>query len=98
MSRLALDPDGTCTRYVSGGYPVLHYSAKGTAYCAACATEALRRVGDPEEYIPDPPSISDAHYEGDPIQCEACLPGFSGCTGDIESAYGLPDDLVEEDD
>lgn len=42
---LALDADGTCSRFSAwGSYPIIHVGAKGTVYCAACATEALRRM------------------------------------------------------
>lgn len=63
-----------------GGYPLFYLDGENSILCAKCATASL----DNEEERRRPVAC-DAHYEGEPLQCDECYEN-------IESAYGNPDE------
>jgi len=68
-----------------GGYPIFYLDGNCSVLCADCATKAA----DTPDAGKDAPTVGYAHYEGPSEVCE-------GCNTEIESAYGDPDAVKEE--
>ena len=67
--------DGTlahCTEM--GGYPLFYLGECDRVLCADCATKNMDEL-----------TTVDAHWEGQPLNCDEC-------NAEIESAYGDPDE------
>jgi hypothetical protein len=70
--------DGSLPAYAwPGGYPIAYFADSGETFCPECANQ------DEAE-----PEITawDIHCEGQPLQCD-------GCSKEIASAYGDPDEV-----
>ncbi len=81
------DENGKLPAYAwPGAYPLVYITKSGTTLCPSCANDWGEYGPDPA-YSRDPVVEGDVHWEGPPIEC-----GADGCSNDIESAYGDPDE------
>lgn len=67
-----------------GCYPILYITEGGEWLCADCATREMKlwQVGESD----DPPITCDAHWEGEPMNCDACGKEIESAYGPVESA------------
>ncbi len=59
-----------------GSYPIFYLDWKDHVLCPQCANDPECELG--------PVAWADVHWEGEPLECEAC-------GSEVESAYGAPE-------
>ncbi len=74
-----------------GGYPIVYFTKDGVILCPDCANQKNGSEATQGHEYPEWDLVGcDIHYEGPPEVCDHCH-------AQIESAYGDPDELDEDD-